>query len=263
MPDSTWSTAVGEVSHGVINVRGYPLTEIIESLTFAETVFLTIRGELPTPGQARVMDAVLCSIVEHGFYAPTSIAANVIASAAPETIMPAVAGALLTVGSVTVSPQHSGELIEWGLSLIDSGKDLSHTADTIASELTASGRRMPGVGHPLHPEGDPRAAALRRIVEDNGVRSVRSDIFEAVRQAFVQRIHRPLPVNVDGAMGCALSELGFTPKEMPGIAAMSYMPGIIAHAVEEVSRAIRLRVVDGEYLGQSTRHLPTPNGTHA
>jgi citrate synthase len=56
-------------------------------------------------------------------------------------------------------------------------------------------------------------------------------------------------------MGCALSELGFSPKEMAGVAALSFMPGMIAHAVEE-SESIKLRMAEYEYTGVPERKLP-------
>lgn len=257
MPESSWTTAVGEVGEGIINVRGYALQEIIEKLTFAETVFLTISGELPTQSQAVVFNAVLNSIVEHGFYAPTTLAVRVIASATPESIMPALAGSLLTVGSITVSPQHTGELIEQGMCRIDEGAERQTAVRDVVDSLVDSGRRMPGVGHPLHPEGDPRAISLAEVVRKNGLRTSRTEFFESVRDAFVDRVQRPLPVNVDGAMGCALSELGFSPKSMPGIAAISFMPGLIAHAVEESSGRLTLRVEEGQYTGLPSRRLPS------
>jgi len=52
-----------------------------------------------------------------------------------------------------------------------------------------------------------------------------------------------------------LSELGFLPKEMAGVAALSFMPGMIAHAVEE-SETIKLRVAACEYTGVPERGLP-------
>jgi len=50
--------------------------------------------------------------------------------------------------------------------------------------------------------------------------------------------------------------MGFEPKEMAGIGALSYMPGIIAHAVEETRERVRLRAADGEYTGKPRRELP-------
>src|ERR1700738_5012897 len=102
MADRTaWATAVGDTGYGLITVRGYALADLIRSLPYSAVVYLTLRGELPTAAQQRVMDAALCEIVEHGFYAPSSVAARMIASASPESVMNGLAGSMLTIGSVT------------------------------------------------------------------------------------------------------------------------------------------------------------------
>jgi citryl-CoA lyase len=256
MPESDWRSSVGEVGHGTINVRGYALAEIIERLTFPEAAYLTIRGELPDDDQTRVFNAVLCAILEHGFYTPTTLAARMIASATTDTIIPAIAGSLLTIGGVTASPQHTGELICKGLALMAAGSSQAEAVARLVDDLLASSERMPGVGHPLHPEGDPRARAVSEIVAKCGLRTERTELFEATRDAFVERLGRPLPVNVDGAMGCALSELSFLPVEMAGIAALSFMPGLIAHSVEELTGPTRLRIAEGVYEGVGPRSIP-------
>lgn len=252
-----WFTEIGEVGFGVINVRGYRLSDVIENLSFPEAIFLTIKGRLPQKNEARVFNAVLCSILEHGFYAPTTAATRIISSATPESIIPGLAGGLLTVGTVTVSPQLTGELI---LDALKIGKEKNldgrMLARFYAKKWMDSGKRLPGVGHPLHPEGDPRAEALKKIAIENGIWGEKAEIFELIRDEYVNLTNRQLPINVDGAMGMVLSELGFSPKEMPGIAAMSFMPGMIAHAVEEISDGIKLRVIDGEYTGAEERNLP-------
>jgi citrate synthase len=226
-------------------------------MPFAASVYLTIRGELPTPQQSRVMEAVLNSILEHGFYAPTTVAARMIASASPESIMPAVAGSLLTVGSITVSPQHSAELMLEAVRLRDDEHlTLEEAAERVVDRVITAHRRMPGLGHPLHPDGDPRSIALREVAVENGVWGPYATAFELMAQTFCTRTGRKLPINIDGALGCVLTELGFQPLEMPGVAAVSFMPGIIAHSVEEVSEGLKLRVVDGEYTGEAPRPLP-------
>lgn len=255
VPKDEWTTAVGEVGHGVINVRGYPITEVIRRLTFAEATFLTIRGELPTPQQHRVMDAALCAILEHGFYAPTTVAARVVASASSQTVIPGLAAGILTVGSITVSPQHSAELITEMGDLVESGMDVETAAGKVAGAIVERGRRMPGLGHPLHPDGDPRAEMLREVAQENGHWTRLSEYFAAVRAEYLRRTNRQLPVNVDGMLGCVLAELGFTPVEMPGIAAISFMPGIVAHCVEELTAPPTLRIADGPYTGPSVRHI--------
>jgi citryl-CoA lyase len=252
-----WTTEIGEVGYGVINVRGYRLADIIENLSFPEATFLTVRGRLPNKQEARVFNAVLCAILEHGFYAPTTVATRVVSSASPESIIPSLAGGLLTVGSVTVSPQHTGELILEALAIGEKeGLEGQELAAFIAQKWAASKRRLPGVGHPLHPEGDPRAISLKKVAVENGIWGKKAEIFELIRDEFVKLTNRQLPINVDGAMGMVLSELGFTPKEMPGIASMSFLPGMIAHSVEETAGRIKLRILEGEYTGEAERDLP-------
>ena len=72
-----------------------------------------------------------------------------------------------------------------------------------------------------------------------------------------------LPTNIDGMLGCVLTDLGFRPAEMPGIAALSFMPGIIAHCVEEATEPPRLRIEWGSYTGSPDRSLDAarPNGS--
>lgn len=255
MPEQTWTTAVGEVGHGVINVRGYPLADIIGELTFADATFLTIRGELPTPAQSRVMQAALVSILEHGFYAPTTLAARTVASAAPESVIPGLAAGLLTIGSITVSPQHSAEVIAEIEAAVAGGETVESAVDAYVTGMQQARRRMPGIGHPLHPEGDPRAMALQTVAEREGLWGQRASYYLAARDEYMRRIGRSFPVNVDGMLGCVLSELGFRPLEMPGIAAISFMPGIIAHCVEEILAPPTLRIADGTYIGPHTRSL--------
>jgi len=257
VPIPGWSTEISEVGFHKIEIRGYALDEIIRNLSFSETIYLTIRGELPSRNQARVFDAVLCGIVDHGFFAPTGLAARIVASANPNNIIPGVAGGILTVGSVTVSPQDTAELILEAWKLKEkNGLSRQETAERIVDEALSQKKRIPGLGHPLHPTGDPRALALEEVAKKNGVWGEKSELYKEIHRIFVQKTGKTLPINIDGMMGCVLTELGFISKEMAGIAALSYMPGIIAHAVEETKEQARLRAVEGEYKGVPLRKLP-------
>jgi len=251
-----FASSITDTRDHVINIRGYPLKDIIKKLTFSETIFLTIRGELPTKEQSRVMDAVLCGIVDHGLYAPTILAARVVASASPSSIMPAIASGMLTVGQITVSPQDTAELIQRAFKIKEEKKlSEKETAVKIIEEYRVNKIRLPGLGHPLHPTGDPRAIALKEVAVEQGVWGEKGEMYDQVHKAFVEITGKEFPINIDGMMGCVLSELNFSPKEMAGIAAMSFMPGIIAHAVEE-SETIKLRIAECEYTGVEERKLP-------
>ena len=97
---------------------------------------------------------------------------------------------------------------------------------------------------------------MEEVARKNGVWGEKSEPYKTIHEIFIRKTGKELPINIDGMMGCVLTEMGFDPKEMAGIAALSYMPGIIAHAVEETKETVRLRAVDGEYRGVASRELP-------
>ena len=61
--DEKWPTALTYIEPNKILVRGYALDEIMGRLTFGETIYLLLMGEIPTPGIGRLMEAMLVSFL--------------------------------------------------------------------------------------------------------------------------------------------------------------------------------------------------------
>jgi citrate synthase len=67
---------------------------------------------------------------------------------------------------------------------------------------------------------------------------------------------KPLPINVDGAIGAILADLGLDPKIYNGIFMVARTPGLVAHVAEEQTRERPMRKIDPEnhaYDGPSDR----------
>jgi citrate synthase len=260
-----WKTSVSYVGPHKLLIRGYPIEEMIAKLSYSEVLYLTVRGDLPTPQQARVLDAALCSIPSHQWVAAHLLAAAVTASASPESPIPGIASGILTMGSVTVSPQATAELVERGREIIATGVELPDAAEQVVHEYRDAGRMIPGLGHPNHKEHDPRAAALAEVTKEQGMWGESCEIYTAVHEAFVRISGKSLPINIDGMLACVLDELGFTPLEMAGVAATAAMPGIVAHVIEEIQSGVPLRIVPDElgsvYTGPEERHLDGAAGS--
>jgi len=101
MSTSDWlRTGIGATTADSITIRGRDLAgELMGSMTFTELSFLLVQGAPPTPGQARLLDAVLVSLADHGL-TPTVLAARLTYTGAPESLQGAVAAGLLGAGSV-------------------------------------------------------------------------------------------------------------------------------------------------------------------
>lgn len=254
--DGYWESGVTDVRSHVLNIRGYPIDQVVSSLSYSETLFLTVRGDLPTASQLRVFDAALSALPDHGLLSTHAGAARFVASGWPSTPIPAIAAGLLCIGEITISPQDTGELIEEGLSRVNEGRSVQEAATELVDEHLTGRMLLPGIGHPQHKDMDIRAVPLRRVAEEQGVWGRGGEFFDAVHKEFVDRKGSFLPMNIDGVLGCVLHDLGFTPLQMPGLAAVAILPGLIAHTVEEIENGVPLRIIPQSiYDGPSPRDV--------
>src|SRR3954471_1566387 len=99
--DDNWlRTGIGTSDADSITVMGRDLAgELMGQVTFTELAFLLVQGRMPTPGQTRMLDAVLVSLADHGL-TPTVLAARLTHTGAPESLQGAMAAGLLGAGSV-------------------------------------------------------------------------------------------------------------------------------------------------------------------
>lgn len=257
-----WSTRIGWARQGTILVRGYRAEALIRERTFAETAYLVIRGELPSPVQARALDAVLRSGLDQAFISSAVPAARFAASAAPEAPAAAIAAGVIAFGSVTGSPRECAEMLAAAHATVqDEGASPADVARRTVEAFAAAGKRIPGLGHPLHARGEPRAIALREVAEDLGVWGGRARLLDAIAAEVARRRRgRPLPINLAGAIAAVLLEIGFAPLEMVGLGVLSYLPALIAHTTEEIREGHPLRIIPEAlgacYTGPAERSLP-------
>lgn len=242
-----WTTSVSDVDRSDVFLRGYPLRELIGRLPFSAACFLLVRARLPTPGETRMMDALLCSVLDYSLSKPGTVAARYCVSGNP-SMTAGIATAVLGVGEYTLAPEDAGRFIgETYDSFVESGEPMTGHAEKIVAELRAAKRRVPGFGHPNFRHADPRAARLKEIAKEGCVWGPACDWYEAVHRAFIEAAGKPdLVINEVGMMAAIMVQMGFTPAEMTGIALISSLPGVIAHVSEELRSNVRIRVVPEE-----------------
>ena len=255
-----WSTKISRVLDGRVIIRGYSHESLIGDRSYAEGVFLTLRGELPTANESRMLDAMLNSLLDHGFVAASVLAARYCASGNPQLI-PAAAAGLLTAGTNTISPQHTAQFLDdaWLLKEKEA-LSLEQTAERVVAQVRATKRRIPGYGHPTHKSDDFRAVKLWRIAHECGFVGEKTRLYQAIHTEFVKVTgKKEICINVDGALACIMVEMGFKPLQMVSVAALAVLPGILAHVIEEIEDGKPLRIVrdeDQDYIGLSDREIP-------
>jgi citryl-CoA lyase len=256
-----WQTTLTSTAPNQVLVRGFPLDEMMGRLSFAEAVYLLLMGELPTAAIGRMLNAVLISSIDHGVTPPSTLAArNVATSGAP--LKDCVAAGILAFG-----PHHGGDIescmrfLDAGLALVRNGRSVQESAEAIVDECARAGQVPPGFGHRFHTR-DPRAGrlfqmALELELEGEHVRMLRAA--ERALETRQEQFKRLLPVNVDGAIAAVCADLGFAYELGNAIFLISRLPGLIAHAHEERTGQVPMRLIDPkgyDYVGSKERRLP-------
>ena len=263
-------TSIGRSSADSITVRGRDLAEdVMGRMSFADLAFLLAAGRTPTAAESTVFNAVLVSLADHGL-TPTALAARLTYTGAPESLQGAMAAGLLGGGSVFLGPVEDTARFLAGV--LD-GVPEAHRSDDAALKVAAAdavraaaaaGQRIPGLGHPIHKESDPRTPRLYRIASDEGLLGLHLRLLEHVAAAHRELRGTPLPINGAGAAGAALADLGFPPALARGFALLARAAGLVGHLAEEAEHPIGMRLwkeVEGrasEDAGPGEPHPPSP-----
>jgi citrate synthase len=262
--DIAWSNAERIV------VRGHDLpTEVLGHMDLAAFSFLQLTGRRPTDEQARVYNALLITLVEHGL-TPSALAARLTYAGAPESLQAAVAAGLCGLGSVFVgTTEGSAQMLAEELAGDSDGtSDLAQAADRIVARFRERKQLVPGLGHPFHKPIDPRTPRLFEIAAECGLRGRYCDLMEHVALAAERASGRALPVNATGAIGALCNELELPLKAVRGLGVMARAIGLVGHILEESEQPIGVelwRRADDEASAhlKEQAEIVSPNGAEA
>ena len=229
----SFETSVGTSDADSITVMGRDLSsELLGKVTFTELAFLLVQRRMPSPEETRLFDAVLISLADHGL-TPTVLAARLTHTGAPEALQGAVAAGLLGAGSIFLG------VVEDTVRFLDAiGEDVEAG---VARELEA-GRRIPGLGHPVHKVQDPRTPRIYAIAEETGLAGTHLGRLREVSAAHARQTGRELPINGAGVAGAALADLAFPVALVRGFALLARTAGLLGHLAEEMQSPIGMRL---------------------
>jgi len=266
-PVPSFPTSLGTSEGRTITLLGHDLAEeLMGHVSFGELAYWLITLRRPTPQQARLFEAVLLGLADHGF-TPTAIAARLTYLSAPDAIQGALAAGLLGGGSRFLGvTEDTGRFLAEVLAAAgplpadDTGWDA--LAVRAVTERASAGRFVPGLGHPVHKEGDPRTPRIIGIAREEGLYGPHLALFEAIGRVHPEILGKRLPLNGAGVSGAALADLGLPLEVLRGVVLLARCAGLLGHIAEEIRRPVANSIyvtVDrhAEYIP------PSPNGPDA
>lgn len=233
-------TAIATSDEETITVRGEDLCEdLIGKINFTDYFWLLVLGERPTDVQRRMMDACLVAIAEHGLV-PSVQAARMTLAAGPEAWQGAMAAGLLGMGSVVAGSSESAGryLVEVIAKAEAEGTDIEAAAIASLNHVKAERKKVPGLGHPQHSSGDPRANRLLAIADELGISGKYIETLRILAKHAPVIINRPLPINVSGAIPATILDAGWPLDALKAVPLLARAAGLSAHLYEEQQRPI-------------------------
>ena len=243
MSNIHWTSAITKVEPNKLSVRGYVLDSLIGKASYAQMVYLLLKGEMPSEKTSKMIEAILVSSVDHGTTPPSVLSALTVASTG------APLNASVAAGILSISKFHGGA-IEDCMHILKSAKDMQiekkisapEAVNIIIQQFKSENKRLSGFGHRLH-TNDPRTHKLFSLAEQLGI----AGDFCYLAQTFVARLKeitgKDLPLNVDGAIAALLCEMDFDPILANGFFMIARVPGLIAHIYEEKIRQKPMRKI--------------------
>src|SRR5205085_1371224 len=160
------------------------------------------------------------------------IAARLTWLSAPDAIQGALAAGLLGGGSRFLGvSEDTGRFLNEALETVDGELPTDDAgwdalATTAIKTRRASGDFVPGLGHHLHKNGDPRVPRLLELAKKHDTFGPRLALFTAVGRVAPQVLGKNLPLNGAGACGAVLADLGIPQQMLRGVVLLARCAGL-------------------------------------
>jgi citrate synthase len=216
-----------------------------KDLSLAATFLYSSYGTEPDPQDVKVLDALLILHADHELNA-SAFAGRVAASTLTD-----IYSAFVAAISALKGPLHGGAN-ELAFQMLTEIGEAGRTEQYVLNLLSQK-KKIMGFGHRVYRLQDPRAAVLRRYLEDLSRRKGNMMYLEIIDELErVMKKEKGLYSNLDLYTGSILYLLGYPPYMDPLFFALGRSAGWLAHILEQYqdNKIIRPRA---EYVGEMYR----------
>ncbi len=231
-PADTAHTRIATSDATSVHVGGLDLVNaLIGEASYTEMLYFLSCGRMPTAGEARVLDACLVTLMEHGL-TPSALIARLMIDSVPQEPQVAIAGGLLAIGSVFAgTTEQCAELLVELARREDPGS--AEAIRKAVSRFAEARQAVPGFGHGAHRPDDPRALKLLEVAERHGFATSYVSLLRRVSAEVDSVFGRHITINATGAIAALLLEIGVPVNAMRGYSVVSRAAGLVGHLLEE------------------------------
>lgn len=227
-----WVSEVAYKNVYRIVARGYDTTELMEQgYGLVDMLFIDFQARVPLLEEEKMLNYVMILALEDGLSMP-AVMSRIVARS--KTFLTQACGAsILAFGHAYGAYSTFGNMLIEGLAQVEEeGKTMAAVAMELAQEKLGD----PALGVSDLMLKDPAANRMFARAEKLGVAGKHIAFTKEIVKAAQQTSPHPVDLDMLGATGATMMDLGFTPEATWAIIAITRAIGAGAHYIEEVER---------------------------
>jgi citrate synthase len=238
--------------------RGYDTTELVEAgYGLTDMLFVDFQARIPLVEEEKMLNYVMVLMLEDGLSSPANIT-RIVANG--KTLLTQAAGSsILAFGHAYGAYQTFGKLLDGILAKqAKTGKPLAEVVEGVVKERLDD----PALGVSELMLKDPAAKRMVARAEKLGVAGKYIGLMKEIVKAAQKLSKAPVDIDLLGATGATMFDLGFTPEATWCILAVTRAFATGAHYCEEIEREVPVRLGQALtpkewYDGPEDRPVPT------
>ena len=193
--------------------------QVAQSRSFSSLIFELLSEKIPTKEEEKVFELILNLSIDHG---PDTPSAEAVIAAAKNNKNISEA---LVLGILQINDMHGGAQ-EKLMELFYGVQSLEFRIQNLVEEYLKEEKRMPGFGHRIYKDKDPRAELILNSLKENGFNSEFIKIAKDLEKELEAQKGQKLPLNIDGAIAVVLCSFGWDPKLGKAVFIIARTPGL-------------------------------------
>lgn len=227
-----WVSEVAYKNAHRIVARGYDTTELMEEgYGVIDMLFIDFQARIPLIEEEKMLNYIMILALEDGLSMPAALSR--IIGQSKTFLTQACATSILAFGHAYGAYSAFGNMLDEYLARCEKeGKTIGEVAETLVKENI--NEELLGVSNLMLK--DPAAKRIFARAEKLGVAGKYIAFIKKIVKAAKKMSKEPLDLDMLGAMGATMMDLGFSPEATWAILAVTRSFGAGAHYIEEVER---------------------------
>ncbi|MBI2011247.1 citryl-CoA lyase [Candidatus Daviesbacteria bacterium] len=205
--------------------------EISQQRSFASLIFELLSEKTPSKQEEKIFELILNLSIDHGPNSPSGVA-TVNAAKDGKTLSEAIAAGILQIN------ESHGGAIEPCMEILYKIRNTKYEIGNLVEEYLKEGKRMPGFGHRVYKEADPRTQLIFKKLEEAGLGGEFIKVAKDLEAELKAQKGITLPANIDAAIAVVLCSFGWEAKLANAVFIIARTPGLCAHYLNNTASPI-------------------------